>query len=381
MIQLDIDHREIERRKQVFRDAFDYRPADHVPIFIWMMGFEGSGQYTLRQELESTEVQFKVNVESIKRSLRTVPDDYIPTVRITQGYMTIATMFGMDVCWSNDPSQPPGTGGCVVDDLEKVYSLRRPSVDDGIMPENVRRLRYFHENLPPDVYLTGIDIGGPLNTLKDLLDTNLLYTGFYDNPQAMHYLLDMVTEVQLDVCRKQLEVTGGDINRFAGIDFDPLWHPERYKSFVSDDVCATIGPALFKEFAIPYNSRVCRPWGSGGLHNCGPNPCKELYLAHDPKIKYLNCSFRYSQEEFPEFRSLFAGWGLIEAMFDNSETAEQMLDGYRTMMENLAPDTLGIPYCVVDGSWTDGDITSFYWDMRKISEEYARNMRWVGAHP
>jgi len=97
LIELDIDHREIERRKQLYRDVFDYRPVDHIPVFIWVTGFEGSDQYTLRQELESTELQFKINVELLKRSLRTIPDDYIPTVKITQGYMTIATMFGMEV--------------------------------------------------------------------------------------------------------------------------------------------------------------------------------------------------------------------------------------------------------------------------------------------
>jgi hypothetical protein len=45
------------------------------------------------------------------------------------------------------------------------------------------------------------------------------------------------------------------------------------------------------------------------------------------------------------------------------------------MMETLAPDTIGIPYCIVDDTWSDDDITSFYWDMRKISVEYAANMR------
>lgn len=380
MIQLDIDHNEIERRKQFYRDLFDYRPVDHIPTFIWMMGFNGegslAGDYTLRAELESAEVQLHVNLAAIERCLRTVPDDYIPTVRITQGYMTIATLFGMNVFWSDDPNQPPGTGGCIVDDLEQVYSLRRPTMADGIMPENLRRLRYFAENLPPDVYLTGIDIGGPLNTLKDLLDTNLMYTGFYDNPAAMHHLLDLVTEVQIDLCQSQLAVTGSDISRFAGIDFDPLWHPEPYKSFVSDDVCATIGPDIFTEFAIPYNSRILAQWGPGGLHNCGPNPCKHLYAAHTPPVKYLNCSHRYTRDEYPEFRELFAGWGLLEPMFDNGEPAEEMLAAFRGMMEALAPDVIAVPYCIVDDTWSDSDITGFYWAMRKIGEEYAANMRW-----
>ena len=127
----------------------------------------------------------------------------------------------MDIHWSDDPNQPPGSDGHIIDDLEQVYSLRRPTMDDGVMPENIRRLRYFHDNLPPDVYLTGIDNGGPLNSLKDLLDTNLLYLGFYDNPEAMHHLLNLVTDVQLEMCHKMIETVGGDINRFACIILPP----------------------------------------------------------------------------------------------------------------------------------------------------------------
>ena len=77
-------------------------------------------------------------------------------------------------------------------------------------------------------------------------------------------------------------------------------------------------------------------------------------------------------------RELFAGWGIVEPMFDMGETAEEMLEGYRFMMETLAPDTIAIPYCIVDDTWSDSDISSLYWDMRRISDEYAANMRWVG---
>lgn len=357
------------------RDLWDYKPVDHIPVVIWLTPSCG---YTLREQLESTEVQFKVNVEAIGKSLRLIPDDYIPFARVTQGYMTIATMFGMEPYWSDDPEQPPGTSYDLIHDLEQAYNLPRPRMDAGLMPENIRRLRYHSANLPPDVYITGIDSGGPLNSCKDLLSSNLLYTGFYDNPAAMHYLLDLVTNVQLELYYAVVGAVG-DINRMTGIDFDPDWAPEKFKSFVSDDVCATIGPDLFQEFAIPYNNRLFKPWGSGMLHNCGPNPCKHLYLAHEPKAKGLNCSYKYTRKEFPELREIFAGWGIIQPMFDFFETPEQMLRGFRYMMETLAPDTVGIPICVLDDSWKDNDITSLYWEMRKIADEYAANMKWVGA--
>lgn len=372
MVQLEIDHDEIERRKQFRRDLWDYKKVDHIPFFPWILPECGT---TFREKLQNHGAQFESNVEGVRRALRLIPDDYIPGIFVTPGYMTIATMFGMEVFWSDDPDQPPGVVGPLIEDLEQAYSLKKPTLEDGLMPDNIRRLQYNLENLPPDVYVSGIDAGGPLNTLKDMLDTNLLYLGFYDNPDAMHHLLDLVTDVQLEVYQKLVEVAG--IDRMTCLDFDPDWAPEKYKSFVSDDICATIGPELFREFSIPYNNRLYGPWGSGGMHNCGPNPCKGLYLDHEPKLKYLNCSFRYSHEEFPEFGELFAGWGIVKPMFDNGESPRQQIEGFRYMMETLAPGTIGIPLCIIDDTWTDGDITDFYHEMRKIGEEYARNMRWA----
>jgi hypothetical protein len=374
-VDLPIDHNLIERNKQLRRELWDYRRVEHIPFFPWLTLSCGT---SLRERLESTELQFEANVAGIRKALELIPYDYIPSAYVTLGYMTIATMFGMPVHWGPDPEQPPGVAGHLIDDLEQVYNLRRPTMDDGIMPDNVRRLRYHLDHLPSDVYVTGIDSGGPMNSLKDLLDTNLLYLGLYDNPSALHHLLGMVTGVQLDMYHTLVNVVG-DVNRMTCLDFCPDWAPEKYKSFVSEDVGATVGPDFFREFSIPYNNRLYRPWGSGGLHNCGPNPCKHLYLAHDPQVKYLNCSYRYSQAEFPEFREIFAGWGIVQPMFDNGERPEEMLAGFRYMLETLAPDTIGLPMCIIDDTWTDADISDFYWEMRKIGEEYAANIKWVGG--
>jgi len=289
--------------------------------------------------------------------------------------MTIATMFGMEVHWSSDPSQAPGANGHMIHDMEKVYELPPPSLESGLMPENLRRLRHHAANLPPDVYLTGIDAGGPLNTCKDLLGTDLLYAAFYEEPKAFHHLLDLATDLQLRMYRAIVEAAGG-INRLTGIDFDPAWAPEKYKSFVSDDVCSTIGPNLFEEFSRPYNNRLFAPWGSGLMHNCGPHPSKPAYLHHTPKLKGLSLSYKYSQQEFPELREIFRGWGVLQVLLDNEPTPEAILAAFRRMADALAPDVVGIPIFFVDDTWRDEDVTALYWDMRKIAEQYAANMRW-----
>jgi hypothetical protein len=373
MVRLNVDHAQVENQKQMRRDLWDYKPVGHIPVIIsptWTFG------HTLRERLKDGNVQFADNVRTIEKCLCVIPDDYIPWARVTPGHMTIATMFGMEVHWGDDPKQPPGAKGHLIHDLEQVYRLAPPAMDAGLMPENIQRLRFHAANLPPDVYITGIDAGGPLNTCKDLLGSDLLYTAFYDDPQALHHLLKLVTDLQIAVYQEIVEAVGG-IGRMTSIDFDRVWAPEKYKSFVSDDVCATIGPAIYEAFSRPYNNRLFEPWGSGLLHNCGPHPCKHLYLSHNPKLKGLNVSYKYSYEEFPDLRKIFAGWGIIHILLDNESAPETILKSFRYTMETLAPDVVGIPVCYVDDTWHDDDVTGLYWDMRKIADEYAANMRWA----
>jgi hypothetical protein len=373
MVRLDLNHERIEGLKRMRRDLWDYKRVDHIPIAFWPTW---TFARPLREQLERGKIQFDVNVKIIEKCLRLIPDDYIPFARITPGYMSIATMFGMGVHWSSDPSQPPGAEGHLVQDMEEVYRLTLPGMDAGLMPENLSRLRFHAANLPPDVYLTGIDAGGPLNTCKDLLGTELLYRAFYQDPKAFHHLLNLATELQLEIYRHVVDAVGG-INRMTTIDFDPVWAPEKYKSFVSDDVCATIGPGTFEAFSRPYNNRLFQPWGSGLLHNCGPHPCKHMYLDHTPKLKGMSLSYKYSHKEFPELRKVFAGWGILHVLFDNESTPEAILEAFRHMAEALAPEVVAIPICFVDDTWQDSDVTALYWDMRKISEGYAANMHWL----
>ena len=375
-IVADIDHHEIERRKETMRRIYNYQRVDHIPIHVWI---EDLSDHTLRAQCESGEIQFEANVNAINRCLKTLPDDYIPYARVWPGYITIGTMFGIEPHWSDDLNQAPGLIEHPISDMSQVYDLEMPDPKTaGFMPFNLTWLKYFHENLPRDVYLTGIDLGGPMNTCKDLLDTNLLYYAFYDSPQEFHYLLDKVTDLQIACYEEIIRAVGGDINRLTGIDFDQVWAPEGRKGFVSDDVCASFGPEIFDEFSKPYNNRIFRKYGGGRLHNCGPNPAIDRYIDHEPEIKGLNCAFKYSFVDLPRIKEAFKGQGLVEFNFDCGETFDEIVEGYEAIAHGLAPDVIAMPLLYLDKTWDDDAITEVYLALRNISERYAREMNWIG---
>ncbi len=368
----DIDHHEIEKRKDRVRKVWEYKKVDHIPIGFFIDDFS---DYSLKELCENGELQYKENVKNIDRLLRLLPDDYIPAARVWPGYMTIATMFGLEPHWSDDPNQAPGISEHIIFDMSDVYRLKMPDAGkDGLMPFNLKWLDYFSNNLPGDVSLTGIDLGGPLNTAKDLIDTNLLYTSFYDSPEEYHYFLNLAADLQVN-CYEQIIKAVGSIDRLTCIDYDPMWGPG--KGFVSDDVCATFSPEIFREFSIPYSNKIFQKWRGGRIHNCGPNPSIHLYLHHDPGINGLNCSYKYSKDDILKIKKAFSGKGIVEFAFDNGESVEEIVKGYEELADKLAPDVAAIPFLWLDDTWSDEGIKDVHHELKQISEKYSNEMRWI----
>ena len=371
-----IDRREIERRKDRVRRAWRRRKVDHTPIAFVLEDFHG---HTLREACENGELQLEFNRSNIGRLLRILPDDYIPAARLWPGYITIATMFGLPAHWSEDPSQAPGVLRHPVTEIGQALALAAAAPPDprtsGLMPFILEWTARFARELPPEVSLAGPDLGGPLNTAKDLFETDLLYTALYDEPEALKGFLDFAADVQI-ACYGEVIRAAGGIERLTCIDFDPVWAPEGRKGFVSDDVCAGLSPEHFSEFSMPANNRIFRRWRGGRIHNCGPHPAAGLYLDHDPPIDGLNCSFRYTRPDFPQLAKAFAGRGLVELMFDNGETAAEIVAGYEEAASAFSPDVLAIPVAWLDGRWTDGDIRDLHDSLRRVAERYAAQMRW-----
>lgn len=127
--------------KERIRRAWSYRRVDHIPIGFFI---DDLSVYSLKELCRNGQLQFDMNFKNIDRLLRVIPDDYIPAARVWPGYMTIATMFGIDVHWSNDPNQAPGVKQHIIEDIADIYKLKMPNAkEDGLMPFNLKWLQYF----------------------------------------------------------------------------------------------------------------------------------------------------------------------------------------------------------------------------------------------
>jgi hypothetical protein len=376
------DEAAIERRKERIRRVWDYRSVDRIPLTVNV--HENPWGFSMRERLLDAEKQWAVNLAGIERAMRALPDDYIPTMRPDVGYMTMATVYGIPVHWSDDPEQMPGIQHNLIYDMKQVYEI--PEFDPtgrGLMPECLRRVSLFAERCQGKIWISGIDLGGPLNTCKDLIETNLFYAAFYEHPQEFHFLLDRVTNDMI-ACYDAIIAAAGGKENMSTTDFDDLWAPEAYKGYVSDDVCATISPRMFQEFGMPYNSRIFARYSGGLLHNCGPNPSAHLYLHHDPPIKGVTVAWEYSKGDAPAFKEAFAGRGLIYTGIggigaDFERDLAAALETFRWMADFFAPDVVIMPRLGVEGRYvTDEQIRRAYFALAEVAEDYARRMRWAG---
>ena len=77
---------------------------------------------------------------------------------------------------------------------------------------------------------------------------------------------------------------------------------------------------------------VFQRYGGGGLHNCGPNPCLEGYLSHDPPIGALDLSYMYSKVDLPRIKQMLKKRAFV--YLGNFPTdPEEAIEAYRQIME------------------------------------------------
>jgi len=124
---------------------------------------------------------------------------------------------------------------------------------------------------------------------------------------------------------------------------------KRTLELIPDDYIPTMF-ANAKEFAIPVNSGIFQKYGPGMLHNCGPNPCVEHYLEHNPEICGADLSFKYSRDDLPKFKKIFRRKGILYLGMDFS-SEEQTIADYQYIIDSLSPVVIAIPSVIIDEAY------------------------------
>jgi len=140
------------------------------------------------------------------------------------------------------------------------------------------------------------DLQGPMDVCE-LLWGSSLFTAVLDAPDLLHKLLDLVT--------RTYAVFMEEWNRRVPA-YDPPWSVHwsmlhRGRIMLRDDSAMNFSPAMFDEFIRPYDARLLRDLGGGGLHFCGKG---DHYIPSAGEMSGLHV-VNLSQPEYNDMEVIF----------------------------------------------------------------------------
>lgn len=364
---------ELGRRKDLIRCLWAGEPLERIPLDVRVAP---PSYYTMRENFLDGEKQLKTALASVEATWNLVPSsDAIPAMRPDVGCSCLASAFGAEYYWGDNPEQTPGIRDILIRNLEKgADTLPVPDpTHDGWLPEGLRRIRMFAEVGEGFVPVSLLDAAGGVNVAADLLGVTELLMAFYMAPEALHRLLDKIQDLYAATIRAGIEAAGGE-DHITTTDFPDIWFPEGFKGHVSDDISASFGPDIYAEFSAPYHARILEEFGAGGLHNCGPNPCYAAYVAYPISPRALDLSDAYSHDDLPKFRVSLKKKAFIYLWWDTvKDPSLEPVSWYRCIMELMTPDVIVVPVIILSPEDEPEEVCR---KLGPIAEEYAKRMDW-----
>jgi len=198
--------------------------------------------------------------------VRAIDDDFVPYLMPWFGTGVVASAFGCDIDFV--PKQDPAVNPCRYP-VQSAADVRRLTIPDletaGLMPKVLEFQRYMrtHSFLPVGI----TDLQGPLTTANQLMGYDKLIYLMADAPTAAHELMDKVTETLIAWVKLQKHVIGEPLTQCIG--GHQIYYGPNAGIWFSDDDCILMSADSYREFVVPYNSRLLEAFSGGTIHFCG----------------------------------------------------------------------------------------------------------------
>ncbi len=250
-------------------DVFAFKAVKEPPFIVnsalyWIFGLDPE---TLPEDYVTdpavmTTFQERTYYDQVKE----IDDDFVPYLMPWFGTVVAASAMGCQIEFPHkmDPTANPRY--YPVQTVEDVHRLEIPDPERaGLMPDVLKYLQHMKTNSFLPVGIT--DFQGPLTTANQLMGYDKLIYLMYDHPKVMHELMDKVTETLIMWVKKQKEVIGEPFNEC--ICDQQVYTGNHSGVWLSDDYAVLMSVRTYREFVVPYNSRILEAFGGGCVHYCG----------------------------------------------------------------------------------------------------------------
>lgn len=250
-------------------DVFAFKDVKEPPFIVnsalyWIFGLDPE---TLPEDYVTnpatmTTFQERTYYDQVKE----IEDDFVPYLMPWFGTVVAASALGCQIefPYKMDPTANPRY--YPVQTVEDVHRLEIPDPEKaGLMPDVLKYLQYMktHSFLPVGI----TDFQGPLTTANQLMGYDKLIYLMHDHPKVMHELMDKITETLIMWVKKQKEVIGEPLTECIGDQ--QVYTGKHAGVWFSDDDAVLMSVKTYREFVVPYNSRILEAFGGGCIHYCG----------------------------------------------------------------------------------------------------------------
>ena len=198
-----------------------------------------------------------------------IQDDFPLQIRPAYGVGLVASLFGVEseVVEDNFPwVRPIG-----LDALKARIGRGVPEIRSGLVDRCLETMAYYKDVLAPypvcSQYLriTQPDMQGPFENAVHLWGSEI-FTAFYDDPEFLRELLDLIGETWIQLCRR---VAAASTERVREGYIYQHFSIFKGNCLLKDDSCVMIAPETYLDFIRPLNEKVFGALGTGGIHWCG----------------------------------------------------------------------------------------------------------------
>jgi len=324
----DLFNKRLEKASVRTADCFAFKDLEAPPFLVngapyWGFGYDPE---TFPQGLfDDPAVMTAAQERAYYDQVREIDDDFVPYLMPWLGTGVLASAFGCQIEYP--PKQDPVVSPrhYPVKTTKDIKELSIPDPErDGLMPKVLAYIEYMklHSFLPVGV----TDIQGPLTSANQLMGFDKLIYLMEDDPLAAHELMEKVTEALIQWIKRQKAAIGEPLTEC--ISDQQVYTGRHAGIWFSDDDAVLISPRLYKEFVVPYNSRICKVFGGGCLHFCGNATHQADNFLHIDSLRAINNSLMHNIRSFRELKAKLEGRVVLFAV-------DLVPEGYEEYLQEL----------------------------------------------
>ena len=363
-IKIAISSEELARRKERLETAERLEKPDRVPVlhYIGMRYLLPKVGVSFPEYFSGPRAQVEAQLQAGKWLLENVQSDY-HCIALWPDFMFVedAGSFGADVVFPENDG-PWITRPHVLEKNDNLDKLREIDVlRTGFYPRMIDwygemksiaaeyEVRFLDGTcLPASEYVLPAGAGtiGLLTLATDLCGVENLSVAFYERPQWVHDLLDIVLEQSIRWMDRAAELGGGRTCFCSDL--------RDHIVFIGDDALAQMSRKLVEQFARPRHKKLADYYHARGFrveaHNCGKADHLLDYWKDEIGIdRYYGFSYLTNKSKLAE---LMGGkvplLGGVSTQLLHDGTPEEIIDYCRQTIEIFAPRCSG-GFVLMDG--------------------------------